>query len=61
MKDRTAEELIALAGAISISISECLDTEELFTLLEFLGLLRHDLEVIKARRILRKIEKSKNV
>jgi hypothetical protein len=48
-----AVDLIALAAAVAVKISECTDTGEINTILEFLGLLRHDLEVIKWRTIFR--------
>ena len=57
MKDTGGEELIALAGVSAVKVAECLDTDELIALIEFLGLFRHNLEVIKTRRLLRKIEK----
>ena len=59
MKDTTGAELIGLAGVISVKISECLSTEELIAFLEFLGLLRHNLEVIKIRNIINKQHEKK--
>jgi len=55
----TGEELIALAGAISVKIANCMDLEELGCFTEFLGLLRHNLDIIKFRRFLKKAEKGK--
>lgn len=60
MKNSSGEELIALAGTIAIKISEDMNLEELITLLEFLGLLKHNLEVIKCRKIIKKIDKIEN-
>ena len=57
MKDCSGEELIALAGAISVQIAKCLNNEELTCFTEFLGLLRHNLDIIKFRRFLNKVEK----
>ena len=59
MKDTSGTELIALAGVTAVKISEALDTEELIALLEFLGLLRHNLEIIKIRGFISKFEKKK--
>lgn len=53
------EELIALAGAVSIKIAEGMSFEELITLTEFLGLLRHNLDIIRQRKIIKKIEQKK--
>ena len=58
-KDTTGAELIALAGVTAVKLSECLNTEELIALLEFLGLLRHNLEIIKIRGFIKKIEEKK--
>ena len=57
MKDCNGEDLVALAGAASIKIADCVDIEGLGCLLEFLGLLRHNLEIIKFRRFINKVEK----
>ena len=57
MKDCNGEELIALASVISIKIAECMDIDELTCFTEFLGLLRHHLDIIKIRRFLKKVEK----
>jgi len=54
MNNCNGEELIALAGAISIKIAKCLDLEELGCFTEFLGLLKHNLEIIKFRRFISK-------
>ena len=59
MKDCGGEDLIALAGAISIKIAECMDIEELGCFTEFLGLLRHNLDIIKIRRFITKAETKK--
>jgi|GEM_PF-3663691 len=43
----SAAELIALAAVTAVKLSESASAKELDTLVEFLGLLRHNLEVIK--------------
>jgi len=50
----SGEELIALAGVISIKIADCMEAEELTGFSEFLGLLRHNLDIIRIRRFLKK-------
>ena len=50
------EELIALASTFSIAIADNKSIGELMSLIEFFGLVRHNLELIKHRRILNKIE-----
>ena len=50
------EELIATAGAFSVVLARDASIEELVTLVEFFGLVRHNLELIKHRRIINKIE-----
>ena len=51
--NKTAEELIATAGALSLAISKtCPDVEELTAYIEFFGLMRHNLELIRHRRII---------
>ncbi|MCL2756019.1 MAG: hypothetical protein FWE45_03125 [Firmicutes bacterium] len=45
-----ATELIALASTVSIVISKNLSPEELTRLSEFLGLLRHNLDVVRHQR-----------
>jgi len=57
MKDCQGEELIALSSVISIKIAEHMDLEELTCFTEFLGLLKHHLDIIRIRRFLRKVEK----
>jgi hypothetical protein len=57
MKDCQGEELIALSSVISIKIAECMDLEELTCFSEFLGLLKHHLDIIRVRRFLKKVEK----
>ena len=50
------EELIASAGAVSVILARDANIEELVTYVEFFGLVRHNLELIKHRRIINKIE-----
>jgi hypothetical protein len=57
MKDCNGEELIALAGTLAIKVAKCMDIEELAAFTEFLGLFKHNLEIIKIRRFLKKVEK----
>lgn len=52
----TAAELIGLAGVISLEISRDMTFDELVTLIEFLGLLRHNLEIVRQRKVITKIE-----
>jgi len=57
MKDCQGEELIALSSVISIKIAECMDLDELTCFTEFLGLLKHHLDIIRIRRFIKKVEK----
>jgi len=57
MRDCQGEELVALSSAISIKIAACMDLEELTCFSEFLGLLKHHLDIIRVRRFLKKVEK----
>lgn len=52
MKDTTGEELIAQAGTIALLLSRCMDVHELGVFTELLGLVKHNLEIIKIRRFL---------
>ena len=52
------EKLIASAMAVASKIADCLTPEELITFCEFLGLLKHDIEIIRMRRFLAEKEKS---
>ena len=54
MKETTGEELIATAGAVAFALARCMDNRELTDLCELLGLLKHDLEIIKFRRFIAK-------
>jgi len=58
MEDST--KIIALASSISVVVARELDTHELAVLGEFLGLLRHNIDVIRHRRIAPKIAKRAN-
>ena len=52
MMMKSAEELIASAGAMSLAISKnCKDIDELTAYIEFFGLMRHNLDLIRHRRI----------
>ena len=48
--DMKGENLVGLATSASIVIAQELDTHELIILAEFLGLLRHNLDIIRHRR-----------
>ena len=48
----SGEELIATAGALAFGITKCMDDKELTDLCELLGLLKHNIEIIKFRRYL---------
>ena len=50
------ESLIALAGSVSVVVAQELNTHELAKLAEFLGLLRHNIDIIRIRRLTPKIE-----
>ena len=52
MKNISGEELIILSGSAAIAISKCMTIEELSEFCELIGLIRHDLETIKFRRII---------
>ena len=53
MKDASGEELIILSGTIAITLAQCMDVRELAEFTELLGLIKHDLEIIKYRRFLK--------
>jgi len=57
MKDQTGEELIATAGAVAVTLAKVMDLAEINAFCELLGLLKHDLEIIKIRRFLLEKEK----
>ena len=49
---KSAEELIALSGALSLAISKAYpDVHDLTAFIEFFGLMRHNLDLIRHRRI----------
>ena len=49
---KSAEELIASAGALSLTISKhCKEIDDLTAYIEFFGLMRHNLDLIRHRRI----------
>ena len=49
---KSGEELIGMAGALSVMISKnCNEIEEITAFVEFFGLMRHNLEVIRHRRL----------
>ncbi|MDR0462544.1 MAG: hypothetical protein LBG88_04445 [Christensenellaceae bacterium] len=48
--DRSGEEIIATAGAIATALARTMDDKELADLCELLGLVRHNLDIIRFRR-----------
>ena len=52
----SGEELIIQAGTVAITLAKCMDNREIESFCELLGLLKHNLEIIKIRRFLNKIE-----
>jgi len=48
----TGEELIVQAGTVSLLLARCLDIHEIGVFTELLGLVKHNLEIIKIRRFL---------
>ena len=54
MNDISGEELIATAGALAFALAKCMDNKELAELAELLGLVRHNIDIIRFRRILNK-------
>ena len=53
MNDKTTgEELIATAGFLSVTLARTMDTKELTALSELLGLVKHQLDVIRFRRFI---------
>jgi len=52
MEQASGEQLISTAAAISFALAKCLDNKELGELCELLGLVKHNLEIIKYRRII---------
>jgi len=56
----SGEELIILSGTIAITLAKCMDIKELVEFTELLGLVRHDLDIIKFRRFLKEKEQGKD-
>ena len=59
MKDASGEELIATAGAIAFTLARAMDNEEITAFNELMGLVKHNLDIIKFRRFLREKEHHK--
>lgn len=57
MKELCGDDIVALAASLAVKLSEDADFEELCTMIELLGLLKHNLEVIKCRKIIKKKRK----
>jgi len=50
MKDTSGTQLIAIAGVMAAQIAECFDdVKELHMVSDFLGLLRHNIDIIRHR------------
>lgn len=50
IKDTSGAELITIAGVVAVKISECMDDpKDLAVVAEFLGLLRHNIDIIRHR------------
>jgi len=56
-KSQSGEEIIATAGSVAVVLAKSMDNAEITTFCELLGLLKHNLEVIKFRRFLTEKEK----
>jgi len=54
-----SEKIVALASSVSIIAAKEFDAHELAALSEFLGLLRHNLDVIRHRRAATRASKVK--
>jgi len=52
LSHRTGEELIATAGAVAFAVARCMDNKELTDFAEVLGLLKHNIDIIRFRRFL---------
>ena len=52
VSDRTGEELIASAGAVAFALAKSMDNKELTDFSEFIGLLKHNLDIIRFRRFI---------
>jgi hypothetical protein len=49
-KRQSGEEIILTANAVAFSLAACLNDFEIAELCELLGLVRHDLDIIRYRR-----------
>ena len=56
MKQASGEELIAISTTLALALAKCMDNEEITVFCELMGLLKHDLEIIRVRRFLNKKE-----
>jgi hypothetical protein len=52
LTDATGVELIATAGAVAAALAATMDDAEITSFCELLGLVNHNLEIIKFRRYL---------
>jgi hypothetical protein len=46
----TGPELLATAGCLAVALVKCMDRKELAEFCELLGLLRHDIDVLRFRK-----------
>ena len=54
MKDASGEELIATAGAVAAMLAKTMEDDEIIAFCELLGLVRHNLDIIRIRRFIAK-------
>jgi len=55
MEDNTSgEELVVTAGAVSLALAKSMDLKELTRFCELIGLIRHNLDIIRFRRFIEK-------
>lgn len=52
MKEATGEDLIATAGTAALLLARTMDTAELTAFCELLGLLKHNLDIVRFRRFI---------
>lgn len=54
MNEMNGEEIIALSGTLSVFLAKTMSNEEITSFCELIGLVKHNLEVIKFRRFFEK-------
>ena len=55
----SGEELVVSAAPTAVAIAKCMTHEELGAFSEFLGLLKHNIDIIRVRRFLQRVEQEK--